>query len=212
MPDYGRLPGNQSAAERDGRQIDPMIQGIFADKRQSFHQDTTASRVTSPALAGQLKGRLGGGFGGHLHDGEMWDVWPLFLEGQRFGIQLAVKCDHAGGPGLDADVNGGSDGDERFDVSQGNFKGFLGAANPLQNLQCGTLGVLQTARRENAEMGCEVRKIGMELAPKVFNELPCGILEIRHQRVTRLLHTGEKLYALEAGHVSKKNDSVTSER
>jgi hypothetical protein len=61
-------------------------------------------------------------------------------------------------------------------------------------------------------MGRKVRKIGMELAPKVFNELPCGILEIRHQRVTRLLHTGKKLYALKAEHGSKKNDSVTSER
>jgi len=38
-------------------------------------------------------------------------------------------------------------------------------------------------------MGREVREIGVELAPEILNELSRRTCNIRHQSVTRLLHT-----------------------
>jgi hypothetical protein len=37
----------------------------------------------------------------------------------------------------------------------------------------------------------------MQLAPQVLDELSRGIFQVRHQRVTRHLHTDGKLYAAE---------------
>jgi hypothetical protein len=39
-----------------------------------------------------------------------------------------------------------------------------------------------------------VRKVRMQFAAQVLDELSSRIFQIRHQRVTELLHTGEKLY------------------
>ena len=43
-------------------------------------------------------------------------------------------------------------------------------------------------------MGREVRKVGMQLPPKVLDELSCRTFDIRHQRVTGLLHTWSENY------------------
>jgi hypothetical protein len=40
-----------------------------------------------------------------------------------------------------------------------------------------------------------MREIGMQFAPEVLDELTCGPFDIRHQRVTRILHTGLRLYS-----------------
>ena len=57
-------------------------------------------------------------------------------------------------------------------------------------------------------MGCQVRQIGMEFAAKILHELTSGTFKVRHQRITRLLHTGLQNYtaAEKAGHRKKSRN------
>src|ERR1035441_10673853 len=65
----------------------------------------------------------------------MRNVRPLFLERQRFGIQLAVQFAHVRGRALYTDVDRKGYWDERFYIAQGHFERFLVAADALQNLR-----------------------------------------------------------------------------
>jgi hypothetical protein len=69
---------------------------------------------------------------------------------------------------------------------------------------------LQRTGRKNAQMGCQVRQIGMKFAAKILHELASGTLEVRHQRITRLLHTGLQNYttAGKAGHRKKSRNAT----
>lgn len=188
------LSRNESAAERNGRQIDPTILRVFADKGELFQQNTAAAMVLAPALACDLKGGSRRLFGRHLYDGEVGNIGPLFLVLQHFGVQLAVKFAHPRGTGVDANKDGGSDGYERLDRTEHYVEGFFLATDSFENLKGGTLSALQRAWRKNGEMGRKVREVGMQFAPEGFDELPGRVFQIRHQRIANRLHTGKKLY------------------
>jgi hypothetical protein len=202
--DYGgdgkKLARNQVAAKRYGRQIDPAILFGLAHKGQPFQEDAAWARVGGPALASDFESGVGGLLTAHFCDGEMRNVGPLFLKSQRFGIQFAVQFDHMRGAVEHPDVDCGGHGREGFHVAQGHLERLLVATNALQNLQSGTLGTAQRTGWQNRQMGRQMRQIAMQLATELFYESSGGILEVRHQRVTGILHLGENYTpALERG-------------
>src|SRR3974390_57061 len=96
---------------------------------------------------------------------------------------------------VDADKDRRRDRDKGFDPSQRYFEGLFIATDAFENLQGFGLSPAQLPGGQDGEMGRQVRKVGMEFAPEVLDELSCGVFQIRHQRVTRILHAGQKLYA-----------------
>jgi hypothetical protein len=51
-----------------------------------------------------------------------------------------------------------------------------------------------------------MRKVGMQFAAEVLHEPSRGIFEVRHQRITGLLHPGEKLYPAAEGRTPDNHD------
>src|SRR5271155_2347652 len=73
--------------------------------------------------------------GADLHNREMWHVRPLFSGGERTGVQSIVQLMHAVGTLGNPDENRGCDGDERFNIPEGDFEWLGLAADIFESLQ-----------------------------------------------------------------------------
>src|SRR5262249_12644108 len=80
--------------------------------------------------------------------------------------------------------------------AQSDFERFRLAANLLEKLDGETLASSQGTGRKNRQMGRKWVAAGlrMQVRAQVLDELSCRALHIAHQRVSRVLPTGEKLY------------------
>ena len=107
-----------------------------------------------------------------------------------------MKFVHALGRMSDADEHCRRYGDKCLRLAKSDFKRFDLAANFLQGFKCGKFAVLYVPWRENSEVHGEVRQLGMKVLAQAFDELPCGIIDIGHQGVTRILHGNRKIIPL----------------
>jgi hypothetical protein len=186
--------GNEAASKDDGRQIRPAVGCIFADEGELFQKNAAGSLVVMPALAGERKGRACGLLSTHLGDGQVGDIGPLFLEFKHLGIEFLVEIAHPRSIGVDSYVYGRRHRNKGLDGAEGDLKRLLLSADLVKKLQSGSLRTVQWPRGQDGEMGGEVRKIGMQLPAEALDEFSRRISQVGYQRITELLHLGEKLY------------------
>jgi len=195
------LTGDKAPSELNRSQINPAIERLLANERESFQQDAATAGIVFPALAGDIVCRLRQRLGGHFDNGEVWYIGPLFLEVQFGRVQLLVEFTHVRGGGIDTDEYRRGHWHEGFHASQSDFERVFFSADSLQDLQCGAFRTHERARRKNGQMSGEVREVRMQFPPKVLDELPCRAFQVSHERVTRVLHT-EQDYTAQPGRPS----------
>src|SRR5271163_888261 len=108
----------------------------------------------------------------------MRHIRPLFGECERLCVQLIVQPFQTRGAVSYANVNGKCGWNKRLHVAQGYFKGFDTAADPCQHLQRLSFCSVQGARRQKGEVSCEVRRVGMQFPPEIFNKLSHWTLDV----------------------------------
>jgi hypothetical protein len=179
---------NQLAAQRDAGQIDPAILLFFADESQFAYLDVAAAFEVAPAFRGYLIGLLRLRLSAHFGDGEVRHIRPVFRGGQNLGIQAVVQFAHAVGGVGHADENCRRKRTEGFNLTQRDHKRFHLAAHLFQGFTRGHFTPLKDTRRKHGQMSREMRELGVQLAPEMFDELSDWISQVSHQGVTRVRH------------------------
>src|SRR5438093_1049842 len=183
-----RSARHQAAAQRNPRQINPLVRLLRAHKGEFLHVNAAAARKLCPAVAGSHISFLRLAFSAQFCNGEMWHVRPLLRRSQHLRVEPVVQFAHAITRVRHPNKNGRSDRDEAFHFTQSNFEGIGMAANLLEKLQRGKLIPLQTTRRQYGEVGREVGMIGMQFLAQPLDKFSGGISDVGHQSVARSLH------------------------
>jgi hypothetical protein len=189
---------DQGSAEGDGGQVYPAILLVLADKGEFGDPNATGSGIGVPPFMADLEGVLCVLFGGHLYDGEMGHVRPLFSCEKRVRVQAVVELTHAVRGMSDAYEHRRSHRHKSFHIAKSDLKGFDRTANFCQFFEGGALSAVQVAGRKNGEMGREVGQLGMQFPAEVFDKFSYGIPHVSHQGIAGVLHDGKALlYAAE---------------
>src|SRR5206468_12687686 len=76
----------QPLAERDVRQVHPVVLGDLTNEHQVANFDASALVKLCPTRPGHAISMLGLVFGAHLHNGQMRHVGPLLIASQAINI------------------------------------------------------------------------------------------------------------------------------
>src|SRR5437660_8093696 len=89
-----RSARHQAAAQRNPRQINPLVRLLRAHKGEFLHVNAAAARKLCPAVTGSPIGLLSLGFSAQFRDGQMRHVRPLFMSFQRSCVEPVMKFSH----------------------------------------------------------------------------------------------------------------------